>query len=144
VGRLDSRTQRGQATVELALTLPVVILALLLVVQVGLVARSQVLVVHAAREGARAAAVGGSSSTVRAAAASSPGLDARHMRVDVDVDVGVGVGVGGGGIGGGALARVEVRYRAPTDVPLVGALLGEPELTAEVAMRVEDPPTGPG
>jgi len=142
VGRLDGRTQRGQATVELALTLPVVILALLLVVQVGLVARSQVLVVHAAREGARAAAVGGSSSTVRAAAASSPGLDARHMRVDVDVDV--GVGVAGGGIGGGALARVEVRYRAPTDVPLVGALLGEPELTAEVAMRVEDPPTGPG
>jgi len=140
VGRLDGRTQRGQATVELALTLPVVILALLLVVQVGLVARSQVLVVHAAREGARAAAVGGSSSTVRAAAASSPGLDARHMRVDVDVDV----GVAGGGIGGGALARVEVRYRAPTDVPLVGALLGEPELTAEVAMRVEDPPTGPG
>ena len=140
MGRLDGRTQRGQATVELALTLPVVILALLLVVQVGLVARSQVLVVHAAREGARAAAVGGSSSTVRAAAASSPGLDARHMRVDVDVDV----GVAGGGIGGGALARVEVRYRAPTDVPLVGALLGEPELTAEVAMRVEDPPTGPG
>jgi len=140
VGRLDGRTQRGQATVELALTLPVVILALLLVVQVGLVARSQVLVVHAAREGARAAAVGGSSSTVRAAAASSPGLDARHMRVDVDVDV----GVAGGGIGGGALARVEVRYRAPTDVPLVGALLGEPELTAEVAMRVEDPPSGPG
>lgn len=146
MGRLDGRTQRGQATVELALTLPVVILALLLVVQVGLVARSQVLVVHAAREGARAAALGGSSSAVRAAAASSPGLDVRRMRVDVevDVDVGVGVGVAGGGISGGALARVEVRYRAPTDVPLVGPLLGEPELTAEVAMRVEDPPTGPG
>ena len=35
---------------ELALALPVVVLALLLVVQVALVARAQVLVVHAARE----------------------------------------------------------------------------------------------
>ncbi len=47
----------GQATVELVLVLPVVVLALLLVIQVGLIARAQVLVVNAAREGARAAAV---------------------------------------------------------------------------------------
>ena len=48
----------GQAAVELVLVLPVVLLALLMVVQLGVLVRSQVLVVHAAREGARAAAIG--------------------------------------------------------------------------------------
>ena len=57
---------RGQSTVEFALVLPLVVMVLLLVVQVGLVVRDQVLVVHAAREAARAAAVG--DSTTRCAA----------------------------------------------------------------------------
>ena len=52
-----TRRERGQATVELALGLPVVLLGVLLVVQVGLVVADQVRVVHAAREGVRVAAV---------------------------------------------------------------------------------------
>src|SRR4029078_2878808 len=43
---------RGQATVELALVLPLVVFALLAILQVGLVVRDQVAVVHAAREAA--------------------------------------------------------------------------------------------
>ena len=42
---------------ELALVLPLVVALLLAVVQVGLIVRDQVLVVHAAREAAREAAV---------------------------------------------------------------------------------------
>jgi hypothetical protein len=34
--------------------------------------------------------------------------------------------------------EVRVRYRAPTDVPLVGGLFGEPTLEASVTMAVED------
>ena len=48
---------RGQATVELALVLPLVVFGLLAILQVGLVVRDQVAVVHAAREAARAASV---------------------------------------------------------------------------------------
>ena len=48
---------RGQATVEFAFVLPLVVLALLAVVQVGVVVRDQLGVVHAAREAARAASV---------------------------------------------------------------------------------------
>jgi len=118
----------GQSTVELVLLLPVVVLALLLVVQVGLVARAQVLVVDAAREGARAAAVDGATAAT-GAAATTPGLRAGR------IDVAAGNEPGRSG----DLVRVVVRYRAPTDVPLVGALLGEPTLRAEVVMRVEDP-----
>ena len=56
---MTRRCQRegGQATVEVALLLPLLALLLLAVVQVGLVVRDQVLVTHAAREAARAAAV---------------------------------------------------------------------------------------
>ena len=116
----------GQATVELVLVLPVVVLAMLLVLQVGLIARDQVLVVNAAREGARAAAVSGPSAAGPAARA-SPGL--RPERVSVAVD-----------LPSGDLVRVRVRYRAPTDVALIGVLLADPVLTAEVAMRREEPP----
>ena len=52
-----SREEEGQATVELALLLPVVVVLLLAVLQLGLVARDVVLVAHAAREASRVAAV---------------------------------------------------------------------------------------
>ena len=117
---------RGQAAAELALVLPVVLLVLLLVVQVGLVVRDQVLVVHAAREGARAASVGDSDPSVRLAAARAGPLTPSRLRVSV---------VRRGGSGGDV--DVEVTYRCPTDLPLVGPLLPDPQLHATVVMRQE-------
>lgn len=122
------RGEGGQATVELVLALPVVVLALLLVIQVGLIARAQVLVVHAAREGARAAAVDGPGAA-RAAVLGAPGIEAGRAVVVASPGRGEHVD----------LVRVEVRYRVRTDVPLVGPLVGDPTLTAVVAMRAEDP-----
>lgn len=107
--------------------LPLVVLALLLVIQVGLVVRAQVVLVDAAREGARAAAVEGTAAAAAAAARASPGLDPARMQVQARVGV------------PGSVARVEVRYRVRTDVPLVGTLVGDVALHAAVAMRVEDP-----
>jgi TadE-like protein len=49
--------QRGQATVETALTLPVVVIVLFLMAEVGLVIRNQLYVINIAREAARHAAV---------------------------------------------------------------------------------------
>jgi Flp pilus assembly protein TadG len=58
--RLDRRRRRegGQSTVELALVLPVVAIVALSLIDIGLVIRDNLLVVHAAREAARAQAVG--------------------------------------------------------------------------------------
>ena len=67
--RAGRRDDRGQATVEVALMLPVLVILAMALVQVGLVARTTVLVHHAAREGARAAAVGGSGPLYTPAAA---------------------------------------------------------------------------
>jgi Flp pilus assembly protein TadG len=118
------RGDGGQATVELALVLPLVCLLLLALVQVGLVVHAHLLVVHAAREGARAAAVDPHPSAARAAVTAGVPLD--HDRVDVTTRD-----------AGGERVQVQVRYRYSTDVPLVGALFGDVDLTATATMRRE-------
>lgn len=115
----------GQAATELALVVPFFVLLLLLVVQIGLVVRDQVMVVHAAREGARAAAVADAQRIERArvSALAAAGLD--RERLDVDVDV------------GGGRVSVTVTYRSPTDVPVVGRLVGEVSVKATATMALE-------
>jgi len=116
----------GQASVEAALVLPLVITMLLAVVQVGLVVRAEVLVTHAAREAARAAAVNADPQAAVSAAKLATTLDGERMTVAVR-----------GRDGPGSRVQVEVTYSLPTDVPLVGSLLGDVTLHAAATMRVE-------
>jgi len=114
--------ERGQATVELALVLPLFVLGLMAILQVGLVVRDHVAIVHAAREAARAAAVEPDPGKATAAA--------RRVLRHADVTVGARPRVG-------EPISVEVRYRSRTDLPLVGALFPDPTLHARAVMRVE-------
>jgi Flp pilus assembly protein TadG len=116
----------GQATVELAVALPLVVTLLLLVVQVGLVVRDQLLVVHAAREAARTAAVSRGGDAPAAAAARAGPLDAAALDTEI-VEV----------PGHPRLVRVHVRYRCRTDVPLIGALVPDLVLEATAVMSRE-------
>jgi Flp pilus assembly protein TadG len=116
----------GQATVELALCLPVLALLALVVLQVAVVVRDQVLVTHAAREAARQTAVTADLGAVRQAAEASGHLDPDRLAVTVR-DRGRP----------GSRATVEVRYRAPTALPIVGRLVGDVELRANAAIRIE-------
>ena len=112
----------GQATVELVLVLPLLVLLALGILQVALVARDVVAVQHAAREAARAAAVTpGPAAPAEAAARVLPGAS-----TEVVVRGAVGEPV-----------RVRVDYRSRTDVPLIGPLLPDADLHAEAVMRVE-------
>ncbi len=124
--RTRARGDEGQSAVELALVLPLVALVLLAVVQVGLLARDQVLVVHAAREAAREAAVEADPGAARRVALAGSDLEGDRLQVDVN-----GRGAAGSHV------RVEVKYRAPTRVPLVGAAVGDVTLQASATMRVE-------
>lgn len=112
----------GQATVEVALLVPILVAFALVLVQVGLVLRDQVVVVHAAREAARAASVDPAPGAAQAAASR--------------VLSGAVVRSGARPQPGGFLA-VEVAYRSPTGVPVVGPLLPDPQLRAHAVMRVE-------
>lgn len=112
---------RGQAAVEVALVLPVVLVAVLAVAQVGVVLRQAILVTHAAREAARAAAV--EPGTAPASSAAARVLGAPRTSVAVER--------------AGGLVVVRVRHDAATSVAVVGGLIGDVPLTAEVTMRDE-------
>lgn len=102
--------------------MPIIAVFLLAMVQVAVVVRDQVAVIHAAREGARAAAVssapaGAAGSTARAATPLEP------LNVSLSSS-------------GGRVA-VTVRYTSRTDVPIVGAFIPDVELTGRATMKVE-------
>jgi len=125
--RVTAREDSGQSTVEFALVLPVVILFLMLIVQCGLVLRDRVLVTHAAREGARAAAV---AETDREAAAQRAVERAGELNPDQTSET---VEI----LDNGRAVRVQVTYRSRTDLPLIGALIPDIDLTEAVTMRLE-------
>lgn len=103
--------------------MPFFALMLLAVVQVGLLVRARVLVTHAAREAVRSAAVGVSDRGVRSAAVAAADLDPRRLAVAVQrVD---------------GKATVQLLYTEPTDVPLVGPLVGDVVFEARATMRLE-------
>ena len=114
-GRVPVRSaDRGSATVEFALVLPLVLVIVLGLVQVGLVVRDRLLVEAAARAAARAAAVQEDPAQVdAAAAAAAPGLDAARISLTV----------GRGGARGDPVS-VTLVYDDPFRVPFVTWLLG--------------------
>ena len=111
---------RGQATVELALATPVLCLLLLGVVQLAIVVRDQLAVTEAARVGARAAAVAADPS---AAAAGVTAIEGASVATSSD----------------GQFVTVTVTAMSPTDVPLIGALLPDVEVTGRATMLLEPP-----
>lgn len=118
------RDDRGQAVVELALVLPLVVVFVVAVLQVAVVARDQLAIEYVAREAARAAAVSADPSGAASAAA---------HRVTTLSPIEVSVSVSG------EMVRVRVRYVNVTDVALVGAAIGDMTLEATATMAWEPP-----
>ncbi len=105
-----ARAERGQATVELALVLPLVALLLLAMVQVGLVVRDQVLLTHAAREAAREAAVDPSPHAARRAVLAGAPLATDRLQVQLSRP------------GTGGRVTVRLSFRSPPTSPWSGPL----------------------
>ena len=124
----DRAHERGSAAVEFALLLPILLLLLLALVQVGVIARDSLVLTQASRAGAREAAVQGSRDAVEEAVrAAAVGLD--PARVDVDATWSGARG---------APVTVEVTYDAPVASLLAGWLLPESvSLRASATMRQE-------
>lgn len=120
-GREDRcEAERGQATVEFALVLPLLVLCVAGIIWVGNIVTLHVRVEHAAREGARAAAVEPDAASAVASAAV-----ARSMGDEATTSTAVG----------GEYVVVQVTATAD-GVPFIG--VGSRTLTAEAHMRRED------
>ncbi len=116
-------SQRGQATIELAAVLPLVFTLVLLVVQAGLVVRDQVLVLHAAREAARVAAIEGDAARASAVALAATGLDRQRLVLDL--------------VWHDDQVTASVRFRSVIVIPLVRQAVPEIVLVAAVTMYDE-------
>lgn len=118
-------SQRGSAVVEFALVVPLVLVVLLGAVEIALVARAQLEVSHAAREGAREAAASADPSRAVGVVRTVLGPDAgSRARVSVSRDHRVG---------GRAEVVVVVPHRVAA--PLLGGWTVQ--LEGRATMRVE-------
>jgi len=118
------RRDSGQAAVEFAVALPAVIVLVLGIVQVVVLAGRQVTLEQLARIGARAASVaadpaGAATSEVERSAPFGP-VRVRTLVAGHDV-------------------TVRVEFVDPTDVPVIGTVLGARTLAAEATMQREPP-----
>ena len=114
---------RGQASVEFALTLPIVVVMTLGLLLVGVAVRNELAVELAAREGARAAAVSADPAAAATMAAN------RSVALPIDVTIS----------SNGSTVTVTVTYIDPVDVAIVGALIGPVTHTASATMMFEPP-----
>lgn len=88
VARRD-RDARGQSVVELAITLPILLLLMLGLVNLGILMHAQIVLTNAAWEGARAGATitdpaHGDEEIIGAVQRSLSGLDAVRVTIDID------------------------------------------------------------
>jgi Flp pilus assembly protein TadG len=124
----DRGRERGSAAVEFALLLPILLLVLLALVQVGALARDQLVLTQASRAGAREAAVQGSvDAVVDAVRSAAAGLEADRVTVDV-----AWTGERGSPV------TVSLAYEVPVASPIAGWLLPETvTLRSSATMRQE-------
>lgn len=114
----------GQATVEVALAIPLLAIIMLAGVQIALVVRDQIAVVAAAREAARAMVVAdGNRASADNAVARTVQLDPRRRSLQLS--------------SGGGLITATITYRSPTDLPLVGLFLPDITVKGTATMAIE-------
>lgn len=126
------RNPRGQAMVELALVLPLVLLVLFGIMEFGLVFQAYLTVNHVAREGARLAAVGGTNAAINSLiTANAAGLTLADLTVTITPSSEASRTAG-------TMVTVRVDYRFRLIVPLISDITGATiPMAAALSMRIE-------
>lgn len=122
--QLPKGTESGQATVELAIILPFIVLIAAGLIQCGLIVVNQLAVWNAARNAARAAAIS-PDPQIDAQRAANSAVDLRPLQVIITTTDDV--------------VSARVVYIDHTNLPLIGVLFPQISLEATVAMLREIP-----
>lgn len=125
------KNHKGQALVEFAIILPVILLLVMGIFQFGMMLNSYLTIENASREGARAGIVGSSDAEIQELIiAISPILDPLNVTVDItpnETDR-----------GSGDTLTVKVTYNYKLTVPIISSLFNNViVLNGQTSMRVE-------
>ncbi|MFZ5631240.1 MAG: TadE/TadG family type IV pilus assembly protein [Bacillota bacterium] len=125
------KNQRGQAMVELALVLPILLILFMGVIEFGRIFHTYLMITNASREGARVAIVGKSDDDIidRVKFVTAD-LDSSELQISVDP--------GSAERKSGILTTVAVSYRIALVFPLFDAFIPDPlTISSSTVMRVE-------
>lgn len=113
---------KGQATVEIALVLPILIFFLLFIIHVGVIVRQHMLVSHASREAARVLSVENNRS--KAIEAVSKSLDNAQVEIQRP-------------LGSGQYLTVTVNDVVESPLPILGNIIPSYTASSTTTMRIE-------
>lgn len=125
------KNENGQALVEFAVVLPVLLLLVMGILQFGMMLNSYLTIENASREGARAGIIGDSDAEIQSLIVStSPGLDPKNLTITITPDE--------TSRKSGDSLTVTVSYNYNLTVPIVSALFNNAViLNGQTTMRVE-------
>jgi Flp pilus assembly protein TadG len=125
------KNQEGQALVEFALILPILLLLVMGILQFGMMLNSYLSIENASREGARAGIIGRSDTEIKNTVIStSPSLDPNNVIVTITPTE--------ANRKSGETLTVKVTYNFILTVPIISSLFNNGiELNGQTSMRVE-------
>jgi Flp pilus assembly protein TadG len=125
------KNQRGQALVEFAIILPLLLLIIMSIIEFGLMLNSYLTVRNVSREGARAGIVGSTNAEIENTIIStSPNLEECKLTINITPPE--------GSRKSGDTLTVKLTYKYKLIVPIISSLLGnEINLKAQTSMRIE-------
>lgn len=125
------RNEKGQALVEFAIILPILLILVMGIVQFGMVLNAYMTIENAAREGARRGIVGGSDKEIKnLIIATSPNLEAKNMTLIISPSE--------GSRKSGDTLNVKIIYDYKLTIPIISNLFNKViELRSDMSMRME-------
>lgn len=125
------KNQSGQALVEFAIILPILILIIMGILQFGMMLNTYLTIENASREGARTGIVGSSDAEIKNLITDiSPTLDSRDLTVTITPQ--------GASRQSGTTLTVKVSYNYKLTVPIISSIFNNAiVLNGQTSMRIE-------
>lgn len=125
------KERRGQALVEIALVLPLLLIILVGIIDFGRIFHGYIVITQAAREGARWGALGYDDTKITAAVSDATAtLDPANLTLSVEPEA--------ASRSPGEQIIVQITYKVYLTTPFLSAVLPNPvQLTAKTIMRIE-------